>query len=216
MRQTGQNSGRPRAKAILLLILLPVYPIVVHLSIVYDVPVLLIGLLLVLFTVLVVLAVRKGGNFLSAVSCLVALIAIVVLWRGRPVDLVYLPPVLVNVVLMFLFGRTLLPGRTPLVTRMATLLRGELDETYAGYTRRVTQAWTIFFVFLAVECVVLAKIAPLEVWSLVTNFVNYVLVFLFFAVEYRIRLVCLRGYPHLGFIEFFRVVAKADLRSLAG
>ena len=216
MRRIGRNREKPGSKAILLLILLPVYPVVVHLSIVYEQPVLFVGLLLGLMTALLVLGMRKRGGYLSIALFLVLLVGAVLLWRGRLVDLVYLPPVLVNLALLFVFGRTVLPGRTPLVTRMATLLYGELDARYVRYTRRVTEAWALFFAILAVECVMLAKFAPLEVWSLFTNFLNYVLVFLFFVVEYRIRLVFLPDHPHLGFVEFFRVVAKSDLRSLAG
>lgn len=215
MRQTGQSSREPRSKALLLLILLPVYPVAVHLSIIYDLPVVLIGLLLGLITLLVALAVRKGGGFLPVALGIVVLAGVVLLWRGRLVDVVYVPPVLINLLLMGVFGRTLLPGKTPLVTRMATLVRGELDADYARYTRRVTQAWTIFFAALALESILLAKLAPLEVWSLFTNFVNYLLVLAFFVVEYRVRLIWLRGYTHIGLVEFFRIVAKTDLRSLA-
>ena len=215
MRQIEPNRVGPHSKAFLLLVLLLLYPILAHLSIVYHLPVLRVSLLLVLLIALVALAVRKGRGFLYATLCLVALTAMVSLWNGRLVDLVYLPPIIVNVLLLIVFGRTLLPGKVPLVTRMATFLRGNIDADHARYTRRVTQAWAIFFATLVIECVVLAVVTPLEIWSLFANFVNYLLVFLFFVVEFHIRRICLPDLAHFGFVEFFRNLAKIDLRSIA-
>ena len=72
----------------------------------------------------------------------------------------YLPPVLVNLALMALFGKTLLSGATPLVSRVASLWRGTLDPVVSRYTRRVTIAWTVFFALMALESIGLALFAP--------------------------------------------------------
>ena len=136
-------------------------------------------------------------------------------WWGEAVDLMYLPPVLINIALLVLFGRTLLPGATPLVARVAASWRGTLDEAVARYTRRVTVAWTIFFAIMAIESLALALFAPLHIWSLFTNFVNYFLVLLFFVIEYQLRIFYLPGHEHLSFRAFCRLLITIDLRNLA-
>lgn len=136
-------------------------------------------------------------------------------WWGDEAALVYVPPVLANLAMMVLFWRTLRPGSTPIVARVASLWRGPLDREVAAYTRRVTVAWTVFFAVMAVESAALALFAPLHVWSLFTNGLNYVFVVLFFVIEYRLRLVCLPRHEHLSFRDFCRLLASTDLRSLA-
>ena len=136
-------------------------------------------------------------------------------WWGEAVDLMYLPPVLINIALMVLFGRTLLPGATPLVARIASLWRGPLDSAVALYTRQVTIAWTIFSGLMVFEAIILALFAPLHIWSLFTNFLNYVFVLLFFIIEYRLRLYCLPDHEHLSFRGFCRLLASTDFRTLA-
>src|ERR1700730_6615078 len=49
--------------------------------------------------------------------------------------------------LLLLFGRTLLPGRQPLVTTLAIRLSGRLCAERDVYTRRVTQGWWLFCLF---------------------------------------------------------------------
>lgn len=142
--------------------------------------------------------------------------AAVVLWEwGEEALIVYAPPVLINLAMMLLFYRTLMPGSTPLVGRVAAMWRGELDAEVARYTRRVTIAWTVFFGLTAVESIGLALFAPLEIWSLFTNCLNYVLVLLFFLVEYRLRHYCLPEHEHLSFRDFCRLLTSTDLRTLA-
>jgi hypothetical protein len=87
--------------------------------------------------------------------------------------LMYVPPVLINLAMMVLFWRTLRPGAMPVVGRVAALWRGTLDPAVALYTRRVTIAWTVFFGLVAVESIALAVFAPLHIWSLFTNCLNY-------------------------------------------
>src|SRR5690606_32698240 len=51
--------------------------------------------------------------------------------------------------LALFFGRTLRPGDTPIVSRMARQAHGSLPAPLARYTRGVTQAWTAFFTLMA-------------------------------------------------------------------
>ena len=78
----------------------------------------------------------------------------------RAVALAVGVPVLLNLVLCFLFARTLRAGSEPLVTRFARAERGgELPAELARYTRRLTAAWAAFFALMA------ATSAGLALWG---------------------------------------------------
>src|SRR5258706_10618213 len=88
------------------------------------------------------------------------------LWRsvGASPALFYpIPYLAVYLFLLFLFGRTLKPGREPLVTRIATHVQGELPAYMVDYTRRVTWAWCVFFAGMAVTSMLLFVLAPLPI-----------------------------------------------------
>jgi uncharacterized membrane protein len=68
------------------------------------------------------------------------------------------------------FARTLLPGRIALCTRLADKVHGPLSPRELWYTRRVTAAWALFFVAVALVSLLLFTLAPLRVWSAFINF----------------------------------------------
>ena len=180
MRKIESNNGRSKLKLYLLLTALPAYPALIHFSYAFDRPLLVAGMWLAVTAVALAVAVRRGSVPSSLLIGALLSVGVALWWWGKAMGFMYLPPVLVNLAMMVLFGKTLLPGATPLVARVASLWRGQLDALVARYTRRVTVAWTVFFALMALESVGLALFAPLHVWSLFTNFLNYVLVLLFF------------------------------------
>jgi uncharacterized membrane protein len=130
----------------------------------------------------------------------------------------YLPPVLVPAFLAWIFGQTLLPGRTPLIEQLVLLLHGpgEVPEDAAlTYARRLTLAWTILFVGLAATNLLLAVFAEPEQWSLFANLIAYVIVVAFFAVEYAYRR---RRFPHQPYRNLLEFVQRllASLPALVG
>lgn len=180
-----------------------------------------------------------SGNHLPTVSALAGVLLVAALftlarraWRGALVllllsatlgafvlleqsaGIVYALPVMICLSLAALFGLTLLPGRLALISRLALHVHGELDPRTARYTRRVTEAWTGFFLLLALESLLLGMYAPPAIWSLFTNFLNYVFVALLFVIEYRVRLHALKGLEHPGFINFLRILARTRLWTL--
>jgi uncharacterized membrane protein len=92
-----------------------------------------------------------------------------------------------NLLLATLFGRTLAAGREPLVTTFARIAHGGIDEAVARYTRRVTAAWTAFFLCLFAASSLLYFGGLLAAWSLLANILSPILVGLMFAAEYAIR-----------------------------
>ena len=210
MRKTESSNGRSKRKTVLILTALPAHPAIIHFSVAFDRPLLITGMWLPVSAVGLAVAVRRGRASLSRLFGALLTAGIALCWWGDAVNLMYLPPVLISIALMVLFGRTLLPGATPLVARVASLWRGPLDPAVALYTRRVTIAWTIFSALMA-----LALFAPPHNWSLFTNFLNYGLVLLLFVIEYQLRLYCLPSHQHLSFRAFCRLLASTDLQTLA-
>jgi uncharacterized membrane protein len=133
------------------------------------------------------------------------------LWSSQAaVAFFLLPPVLINLLLTLVFGSTLLPGATPLITQFSQILKGDLDSKALRYTRQVTIAWVLFFALMSIEALLLAFYASPFIWSLFTNFLNYLFLIAFFLVEYRLRIRRFTEVEHPGFINFMRSLTKVD------
>jgi uncharacterized membrane protein len=100
---------------------------------------------------------------------------------------VFVPSVAIDLLLLWLFARTLAPGRQPLVSAIASIVRGELPPELARYTRAVTWFWCLFFAALALTSVLLAAFAPLAIWSLFANLLVYPFIALMLVLEYAYR-----------------------------
>jgi uncharacterized membrane protein len=85
------------------------------------------------------------------------------------------------------FGRSLRAGDVALCTRLADKLHGPLSAAEVRYSRRVTLAWTLFFVLMAATIAVLYVSVPRAVWSAFVNFGAIPLIAAMFAVEYAVR-----------------------------
>ena len=197
-------------KTVLVFALIIAYPVAIHATIINGYAV---AALLMLLAVPVFLTSRNltGRRFTAlAVAATVALLAATI--KNGEQLLLYLMPILINASLAIFFGRTLLPGETPLITRFSILLRGKLELRVVSYTRRITQLWTLFFILLALESLLLALFAPLEIWSLFTNLLNYLLAGLLFAGEYFFRVHHLHDLEHSSFPSFVRNLSRVDPR----
>lgn len=97
-------------------------------------------------------------------------------------------PVLVNAAFLAAFGASLVSGGPSMIERLARLREPGLPPEAVRYTRRVTQAWCLFFVFNGAVCLGTALFSPEAVWSLYTGVVSYVLMGLMFGGEYLLRM----------------------------
>jgi uncharacterized membrane protein len=136
----------------------------------------------------------------------------VIIEQGPP--LFYLPPILINLMLAILFGRTLRPGQTPLITQYSILIRGKLEPQVVSYTRRVTQLWTLFFIFMATQSLLLALFAPVEIWSLFVNLLNYIFTIMLFVGEFLFRVRYLSSLEHPGFLQFITAIANTHVSKI--
>lgn len=140
-----------------------------------------------------------------------------------PLPLLLVPVAFIGLV-AWMFGRTLGPGKVPLITRIVTVLDEvtveRMDPALAAYTRALTRAWTVLLLVLAAVNLALAMIAtpdgllaglglrsPVTVtrtqWSWFANLVNYGFIVAFFIVEFQVRK---RRFPgrYSSFILFLR------------
>lgn len=111
--------------------------------------------------------------------------------------------------LAVLFGRTLLAGREPLVTRFARIVRGELQPAIERYTRSVTLAWTLFFIGMALIAVVLYSAAPRATWSAFVNLLTLPCVLAMFVVEYAVRRIRFPALQHSSILAGARAFQRA-------
>lgn len=130
----------------------------------------------------------------------------------------YLPPVLIPAFLAWIFGQTLLPGRTPLIERLVHLLHGPgtvPEDAALVYARHLTLAWTVLFIGLAATSLLLAVFAEPQQWSLFANLIAYVIVLVFFIAEYAYRRRRFPQQPYRNMLEFVQRV-RANLPALVG
>ncbi len=200
----------------LLLVLMLLYPLALHGGV-------FVGSVMPGILVLSLLLLLSGGGLVMKGAYLgwglillgVGLLICQAYYQSAAQVMLFLPPILINLLLCFLFARTLSAGSTPLISAFARVAHGhELDEVTQRYTRAVTQLWVYVFMLLALLSFLLALFTPLEVWSLFTNFINYMLVLAVFFIEYQVRIRHLSHLDHPGFIGFMRLLGKIDLHSL--
>ncbi|HYH43725.1 MAG TPA: hypothetical protein VD867_17275 [Burkholderiales bacterium] len=112
--------------------------------------------------------------------------------------------------LLWMFGRTVMRGREPLITGFARQVHGTLPPEMAAYTRRVTQAWCVFFAAQPLVSAALFMWAPLDMWSLFVNVLNLPLVAFMFAAEYLYRVRRYRDFPHASIMKGVRMFTEHE------
>ena len=141
----------------------------------------------------------QGSPAARLVLALLAMAASLTGLAFKPQLTVGLLPVLVNLLLARLFQMTLRPGVEPLISRIARFARQEpagLPAELAAYTRRLTWAWVVFFVVLALNSLLLAAFGSLESMLLFANTLNFLFMALFFVGENLYRRYRYRAYSH--------------------
>lgn len=93
----------------------------------------------------------------------------------------------INLLLAAFFGRTLLPGAEPLITRIARAMRPSMPQEVVEYTRAVTVAWTIYFAVMAALSITLYFGSSVAVLSAFATFVSGPAVALMFLFEFALR-----------------------------
>lgn len=188
------------------------YPVLVHLSVLFELPALSGLALVALYVGFTYKALANGRIWAWSGLLLAAIISGVIVHLGAELYALYLPPIVLPAVLFVWWTASLRAGQVPFVTRMALAIRGPLSPEHAAYTRSVTVLWVALFGLLTVITGACALWASPELWSLVTNVLINVFLGLVFVSEYLYRRWRLRHEPHPGFVTFLRQIAKASVR----
>lgn len=155
---------------------------------------------------------RRSRHRAIAFVALVALVAAAAVYWGEierhfP-DVFFVEHAGGNLLLAFVFGRTLVGGREPLVTRFARIMHPVLPPEVVRYTRRVTIAWTILFLALVVLSCTLYFAGMPAAWSVLANIVNPVAIGAMFVIEYAVRLRVLPDWERVGILGGVRAFSR--------
>jgi uncharacterized membrane protein len=168
-------------------------PLVLHLAIVHRSRVLLVAFL----------AVAAAGMLAARapwpLAALVAAAALGVPWVGFDLvaQLALAGPAVAFLAMAWLFGRTLAPGRVPLVERISRAERdGDFPPALAPYARRLTLAWTVLLAAIPVADAALALLAGPAAQSAIVNLVSWTLIAGLFFGEYAYRRWRYPEFPH--------------------
>jgi uncharacterized membrane protein len=206
-----------------------VYPVLAHLATAKNSAALTIAAIALLAAVTLLPSLTRGS---AAAWLALPVVAAGCWWLSQlavPVLPLYVPPVLVPAFLAYVFGHTLIGGRTPLISQLIRVLHAPGDEPESAvwsYARRLTAAWTALFFVLAVLNLALAALAepdglllaagirpplavPREWWSLFTNLIEYLVVAAFFLGEYAYRRQRFPRQPYRNVFEFVRRMLAA-------
>ena len=183
---------------------LVLWPVFVHVAITTAHAPIAALLLIAVVAVLAVNVLRLGF-----VPVATTVLALTVLGAVHPSWTIQASPVFIYLVLAWLFGRTLRPGHKPMVSRFAELEQGSLSPDLSRYTWTLTRIWTAFFLTMASVSILLAATAPIEVWSLFTNLLSYVLVAALFLGELAWRHRRFPTLRHASPLELVRLIRQS-------
>lgn len=85
------------------------------------------------------------------------------------------------------FGSTLRAGHTPLITTLAARVHRTLTPDMVVYTRKVTIAWVIYFLAIAMFSLLLFGLARFDTWAVFANLVTPCSMVAMFVGEYLLR-----------------------------
>lgn len=128
---------------------------------------------------------RSTVNSLVPSTIVVGLLCVLLLIFNQ-VILMYLKPVLVNLVMLGTFGYSLLYPPT-IIERFARLSTPVLSTEAIAYTKRVTMAWCLFFLLNGLVATYTGLFTSIEVWTLYNGFIAYVMIGILLVAEYFIR-----------------------------
>jgi uncharacterized membrane protein len=197
------------------------YPLFVHLLISLKAPAIAVAGLVVTSLVYFYMVLRLRQNagtrlaWIGLYALFAALGALSLL--TNTVYALFLPPVLVNLGLLLLFGMTLRRTSVPLIERVMRMEypAGELPPPLARYARNVTRVWVGFFGAVALTSAALAVAAPLEQWSLFSNVLSYVFGILLLLAQYAYRALRYREYGVFTPWNTLRCIARRSARERA-
>lgn len=196
---------------VLAIALVVAYPLLVHASLVFALPQLMFIAPLVFLTGVFWHGLIARSPLAWTIFSVLCAGILLVEYAGLTLYLLYLPPILLPLLLLFIFGRTLLAGREPLITAIGEAARGPLSQAMRRYTRRLTQLWCLVFIIMILWSAILPWLEQPELWSWFTNVINYGFVGVLFVGEFILRKKIFPTHNHPGFVEYLRIIASSRI-----
>jgi len=189
------------------------YPLIVHLSVVYQVP-FITACLMPLFYFILARPFSGTKAQIGVKSLILLLFGLIALFSYYYLDhsIIYLPPILMISLILYPFVRSVMPGKTPLLSRFYQLTEKANDPAILSYTAKLTWVWIILIAILLLNTLVLTFFASLEIWSLFTNFINYILLLLLLFLEWLFRMARFRKW--VSPVKIVRQLLTVDQREL--
>jgi len=201
-----------RISVIIAALLIIAYPILVHSAYLFQLPQLrLAGIIGVITGIFFSALIRGSRNAWLAYSIVIATICTLALMQSD-IYIVYLPPIIIPLSLLIIFGRTLLPGQEALITEIGEASRGPLSDSMRHYTQKLTWAWCCIFVMMALWPIILLANGKFGLWSWFTNVFNYGIVSLIFIGEFYLRKKLFPNHNHPKFFEYLTIIYHANIR----
>lgn len=126
-------------------------------------------------------AVEFQQKFAYAMAVLLGFI-----WLTKTQALMYWYPVIINGVMLTLFGSSLWAKQT-VVERLARITEPDLTVSGVRYTRKVTQLWCGVFVFNIIVTITLIALNQLDWWAIYNGVISYGILALVMAAEWIVR-----------------------------
>jgi len=110
-----------------------------------------------------------------------------------------------NLLLLWVFGSSLLGAREALITGFARRVHGTIPPYITTYTRKVTAAWCVFFVLQLALSAMLFAACPLGVWSFFVSVLSFPCLVCMFVGEYAYRIWRFPDFSHVSFWRGIRL-----------
>ena len=111
------------------------------------------------------------------------------------------------------FGLTLRHAQTPMISRFAAIVHGELTPRQTRYTRSLTWVWALYFGCISGLSLLLFWLAPIKVWSTFAYLLGMPLLLVMFAAECAVRLSWLPPAERAGPLQSIRAYRQASQKA---
>lgn len=184
------------------------YPLIAYVSLWLKQPLFVIAYLLLILLFVALDKYRHQHWFIGSILIFVIALILYLIQQTQIQYLLYLPPILILLSLFILFSQSLSAGQTPIISRYAKLLGDKLEQRHLRYNRSLTIVWSGFFLLMATSSILLALFSTMEIWSIFTHIISYLLIAAFFVVEFIYRKRHFAGEIKGGFFQFIRKIIK--------
>lgn len=184
------------------------YPLVAFISLSLRQPLFVISYLLLIFFIVGIDKCLNKHWFMAAALFSIIASILYFIQQAYIQYLLFLPPILILFSLFILFSQSLTAGKTPLISLYAKLLGDKLEERHLRYNRSLTILWSMFFFVMTTSSILLALFSSIENWSLFTHVISYLLIGIFFIVEFMYRKHHFAGEIEGGFFQFISKIIK--------